>query len=113
MPKTALVSDEIDRIIFGVVLMIFGLFIYRSGTYIKLGDLFWKKGGKNVYEKTNDTIETVENNIEQTKELVSDTVYVSKRVIDNVTTKLGNALDDQALDPKTRFEKKVEKSQKN
>jgi len=49
VPKTALVSDEFDRIIVGLMLIFVGLLIYRSGLYISLGNIYWNNGGRKLW----------------------------------------------------------------
>ena len=49
LPCTALITDEVDRILFGVILLIFGMFIYKMEWHYTIGQYFWKKGGKNIY----------------------------------------------------------------
>ena len=48
LPPTALISNEVDLIVFGLLLVIAGGFIYKSGLYISIGQLYWNNGGKNV-----------------------------------------------------------------
>jgi len=49
IPQTALISDEGDRVLIGVMLMLVGLLIYRSGLHISMGQLFWHTGGKSFW----------------------------------------------------------------
>lgn len=49
VPSTALVSDEIDRIIIGFMLIFTGMLIYKSGLYISLGNIYWHNGGRKLW----------------------------------------------------------------
>lgn len=51
LPQTALISDEADRIILAVILVLMGGFAIRFGMNEKLGQLFWAAGGKYVLSK--------------------------------------------------------------
>lgn len=55
IPATALVSDEIDRMIIGFVLLAMGFALYKSGLYINLGNVIWNKGGASVWGGISDT----------------------------------------------------------
>lgn len=52
LPCTALITDEVDRILIGVIFLIFGMFIYKMDWHYTIGQYFWKNGGKNIYEKS-------------------------------------------------------------
>lgn len=54
LPPTALITDQIDRIIIGVMMVLTGLLIYKYGAYTYLGNLFWKYGGGKVLSKFSD-----------------------------------------------------------
>jgi hypothetical protein len=51
LPQTALISDEADRIILAVIMVLMGGLAIRFGMNEKLGDLFWSMGGKYVLSK--------------------------------------------------------------
>lgn len=74
LPPTALVSDEVDRIIFGIVLIITGLAVFKYGIHRRVGEAFWSAGGKHVLSKVNDEYgneyqqETKTNNKKQRQE---------------------------------------------
>jgi hypothetical protein len=53
LPPTALISDEVDRIIIGFTFMILGFALYKSGAYLALGNAFWSNGGKSIWNKSN------------------------------------------------------------
>jgi len=46
LPPTALVTDEIDQVIIGIFLIFLGVFVYQSGFYIIIGNLFWTNDGQ-------------------------------------------------------------------
>jgi hypothetical protein len=48
LPCTALISDEVDRLLIGTILLIFGVFIYRMNWHLKLGKAYTKLGGDNI-----------------------------------------------------------------
>jgi len=48
LPCTALISDQMDLIILGVIIVLMGLIMYRIGIDRLIGDLFWHKGGRNI-----------------------------------------------------------------
>jgi hypothetical protein len=50
LPPTAIITDEVDRIIIGISFIFFGLFLYRSGTYLIIGNVFWSLGGKDIWQ---------------------------------------------------------------
>jgi len=119
IPDTSIITDEVDRLIIGIVLVIFGVYIYKSGKYIQIGDLFWQRGGKDFYNKTAGNIdsiyskisnqinkfysktgdqlvlveETINNNINKTEYAINDTVNKTKQIILSSTTKLENTID--------------------
>ena len=51
LPCTALITDEVDRVLVGVILLIFGIFIYRMDWHYSIGQYFWKNGGKRMYKE--------------------------------------------------------------
>jgi len=51
LPCTALFSDEVDRILIGIVFVIFGLIMYAIGVDKRLGSLLWKKFGREITYK--------------------------------------------------------------
>jgi len=51
LPCTALITDEVDRILVGVIFLIFGIFIYRMDWHYAIGQYFWKNGGNNIYKR--------------------------------------------------------------
>jgi hypothetical protein len=56
LPATALLGDDVDKIIFGTFLTIMGLFLFSSGQYIKIGNFFWNVFGfskKEIISKKN------------------------------------------------------------
>lgn len=53
LPCTALITDEVDRVLFGVILLIFGIFIYKMNWHLTIGQYFWKNGGKSIYGVSN------------------------------------------------------------
>src|SRR3989344_4243846 len=53
-PGAALVSDEVDRILLGLALIIGGLLIYRYKLNETIGQLFWDSGIKNIVAKYED-----------------------------------------------------------
>ncbi|MCA9383663.1 hypothetical protein KC909_04810 [Candidatus Dojkabacteria bacterium] len=46
LPPTALISENSDRLIIGVMLILTGFMLYRFGIYNHFGEAFWKIGGK-------------------------------------------------------------------
>ncbi|MEI7579365.1 MAG: hypothetical protein WCJ58_04995 [bacterium] len=48
LPKTALITDQIDRIIIAVAMIVAGYFMFAAGVHQYAGKLFWMLGGKNV-----------------------------------------------------------------
>jgi len=50
LPCTALITDEVDRIIIGLFMFILGVYIYKNNLHYKIGQKFWKFGGKNLTE---------------------------------------------------------------
>jgi len=48
LPCTALISDQVDRVLFGVMLLIFGVFIYRMNWHEKIGLFYSKNGGNKI-----------------------------------------------------------------
>ena len=46
LPPTALITDEIDRVLIGICLIFVGLFLYRSGAYLFIGNSIWSFGGQ-------------------------------------------------------------------
>lgn len=50
LPCTALITDEVDRIIIGLFMFILGVYIYKNSLHYKIGQKFWKFGGKNLVE---------------------------------------------------------------
>jgi len=59
LPCTALITDEVDRILLGVILLIFGIFIYKMNWHYTIGQYFWEKGGKEIYSKSDFTVKSV------------------------------------------------------
>jgi hypothetical protein len=54
LPGTALISEEADRILLGIALIILGMLVYRMGLYVQLGEIFWHSGGKVILSRLND-----------------------------------------------------------
>lgn len=52
IPQTALINDEVDRIIIGMTFIILGFAIYKSGAYLVLGNTFWTNGGKSMWKSS-------------------------------------------------------------
>lgn len=50
LPPTAIISDETDRVIAGIIFITIGLYFYFSGNYLTLGNVVWNNGGKSVYK---------------------------------------------------------------
>lgn len=48
LPGTAIINDEVDRLILAFTLIISGFWIYKTGLYIQTGEYFWNKVGKKV-----------------------------------------------------------------
>ena len=48
LPCTALVSDRVDRILMGLLILITAIFMYKNNWHIKIGQKFWIYGGKNL-----------------------------------------------------------------
>lgn len=67
LPPTALVSNEVDIIIIGLVMIFTGIYIYRSGAYVSLGQLYWDKAGKQL----NGNIGNITNEIEDRTEIIT------------------------------------------
>ncbi len=65
LPQTAIVTDEIDRMIIGFILLMIGLGLYKSGLYISLGNLLWNNGGISVWSGLNQGSSAVDRTIGQ------------------------------------------------
>lgn len=61
LPTTAIFDSGIDVIILGILLISSGVILYRSGAYIKIGDLYWDGAGKNLSQGFNDTNSMISN----------------------------------------------------
>ena len=48
IPATALISDEVDVIILGFAFVFFGVALYKSGLYIKIGQVYWEGAGEKL-----------------------------------------------------------------
>jgi hypothetical protein len=59
LPCTALITDEVDRILLGVIMLIFGIFIYKMNWHYTIGQYFWKNGGKNSYRVSSNVINKI------------------------------------------------------
>jgi len=46
IPPTALITDEIDRVLIGICFIFIGIFLYRSGAYMFIGNYIWSFGGQ-------------------------------------------------------------------
>jgi hypothetical protein len=55
LPCTALITDEVDRILFGTILLIFGVYIYKMNWHYSMGQYLWMKGIRNIYSATGKT----------------------------------------------------------
>lgn len=51
LPPTALISDEVDRILLGVVLIGLGYLVYHSGLHSKFGEFIWQNGVSSFLSK--------------------------------------------------------------
>lgn len=54
LPPTALISDEVDRVLLGFLLVVVGVLVYKYGLYQYFGQAFWHLGGKYVLSKVHD-----------------------------------------------------------
>lgn len=50
-PSSALISDEVDRIILAMVFILAGMLMYRLGLHEEIGMLLWDKSGKKLFEE--------------------------------------------------------------
>lgn len=48
IPATALISNEVDVIIMGFTFVFFGVALYKSGLYIKIGQVYWEGAGEKL-----------------------------------------------------------------
>lgn len=48
LPCTALITDEVDRVLIGVMFLIFGVFIYKMNWTEKIGLFYSKNGGNKI-----------------------------------------------------------------
>jgi hypothetical protein len=53
LPKTALISDEADKLLFGLLLTTLGITIFFTGMNINLGNGFWALGMRNLFLRFN------------------------------------------------------------
>lgn len=51
IPPTALILDQVNRLIIGALMLVIGFMIYASGGYETMGNIFWKIGGKHLLVK--------------------------------------------------------------
>lgn len=50
VPGTALFSDEVDKILVAMMLIVVGMLMYRLGLHYKLGNLLWNKAGDKLVD---------------------------------------------------------------
>lgn len=63
IPKTAIISDDTDRMIAGIIFVIAGLYFYFSGNYLVLGNIVWDNGGKRFWNGTRQGFDPLLNGI--------------------------------------------------
>ncbi|HOY46728.1 MAG TPA: hypothetical protein PKU95_03800 [Candidatus Dojkabacteria bacterium] len=80
LPPTALISNEVDLVLIGLVITMAGIAIYRSGAYISLGNLYWNNGGEKVSGALEDINTETKAGINSVKRVIL--------IIDSTLTKL-------------------------
>lgn len=63
---TALISDDMDRVIIGLVLLTVGLVLYKSGMYINIGNVLWNRGGSTVWGGVSGTGSAINQGLDST-----------------------------------------------
>lgn len=80
LPPTALISNEVDLVLIGLVITMAGIAIYRSGAYISIGNLYWNNGGEKVSGALEDINTETKAGINSVKRVIL--------IIDSTLTKL-------------------------
>ena len=122
LPPTAIVTDEVDRIIIGVCFMFIGFLLYRSGAYIVIGDSIWSYGGKSIFNTSSKKLkrlssyltEKINSFISVTDEFIVFNISIANglrrvftSVINSIKTSVGTMLSDIGLKDKEKFEKRL------
>ena len=122
LPPTAIVTDEVDRIIIGMCFMFVGFLLYRSGAYIIIGNSIWSYGGKSLFNTSSRKLnkftsfleKTIHNFINVTDDFIIFNVSIANniqrilgKIINSIKTSIGLILSDIGLKDKEKFEKRL------